>query len=351
MQVDFLIIGQGISGSFLSYELEKRNASYFVIDQPQPNAASKVASGIINPVTGRRIVKTWMIDDLLPFAKNAYNTLAEDLHIDCLSQKNIIDFFPTPQMLIAFRKRCEEGAEYLSMPADTNRYEQAFNYPFGFGEINPCYLVDLPLFLTALRQRLAEQHKISEEHFDNEKLALEESRILYKDIIARKIIFCDGVNSMASRFFKLLPFAPNKGELLIAEIPELGRDVIYKYGLNIVPWKDNLWWIGASHEWKFADDQPTSAFREKTIAQLSSILKLPFRIVEHWAAVRPATLERRPFVGLHPRFPQVGIFNGMGTKGCSLAPYFASQFAGHLIYGQSISPEADILRFSGLLNR
>ena len=119
MHVNFLIIGQGISGSFLSYELEKRNASLLIIDQPQSNAASKVASGIINPVTGRRIVKTWMIDELLPFVKNAYTALAEDLQIDCFSQRNIIDFFPTPQMLIAFKKRCEESAAFLSMPVYT----------------------------------------------------------------------------------------------------------------------------------------------------------------------------------------------------------------------------------------
>src|SRR5688500_2377540 len=320
MQVDFLLIGQGISRSFLSYELGKRNVSFFVVDEPQPKSASKVASGIINPVTGRRIVKTWMIDELLPFAQQAYTSLSQDLQIDCFSQKNIIDFFPTPQMLIAFRKRCEEGAEFLSMPVDSDRYQAAFNYPFGFGEINPCFLADLPMLLGALRQRLVQQNKISEQYFDHERLVLDNDTIAYKDIKARKIIFCDGINSMHNRFFKLLPFAPNKGELLIAEIPDLQRDVIFKYGVNIVPWQDGLFWIGASHEWRFADDQPTAAFREKTIAQLTSILKLPFQIVDHWAAVRPATLERRPFIGLHPRFPQVGIFNGMGTKGCSLAP-------------------------------
>jgi glycine/D-amino acid oxidase-like deaminating enzyme len=351
MHVNFLIIGQGISGSFLSYELEKRNASFSILNHPQPNAASKVASGIINPVTGRRIVKTWMIDDLLPFVKHAYTALGEALRIDCFTQKNIIDFFPTPQMLIAFRKRCEEGAAFLSMPADTNRYERAFNYPFGFGEINPCFLVDLPMLLEGLRQRFADQEKISEEYFDHDMLTLSDQGISYKDIKADKIIFCDGINSMHNRFFQSLPFAPNKGELLIAEIPDLQRDVIYKYGLNIVPWQQDLFWIGASHEWKFEDDQPTAAFRERTVAQLKSILKVPFRILDHWAAVRPATLERRPFVGLHPRYPQVGIFNGMGTKGCSLAPYFAAQFADHLLNNQPLFAEADILRFSGILNR
>jgi len=73
MRTEFLIIGQGISGTWLSYYLEKANKSFIVIDNEQPNSASRVAAGIINPVTGRRIVKTWMIDELLAFLVPAYD--------------------------------------------------------------------------------------------------------------------------------------------------------------------------------------------------------------------------------------------------------------------------------------
>jgi hypothetical protein len=39
-----------------------------VIDESNPFTATKAASGVINPVTGRRIVRTWRIEELLPFA-------------------------------------------------------------------------------------------------------------------------------------------------------------------------------------------------------------------------------------------------------------------------------------------
>jgi hypothetical protein len=52
---------------------------------------------------------------------------------------------------------------------------------------------------------------------------------------------------------------------------------------------------------------------------------------------------------MHPHHPQIGILNGMGTKGCSLAPYFASQFVSHLTKKSSILPEANVDRFSRLL--
>ncbi len=77
MQIDILIIGQGISGTFLSWYLQQEGFSFLVIDQPQSNTASKVAAGAINPVTGRRIVKDLMIDEVLPFALDAYQQLGE----------------------------------------------------------------------------------------------------------------------------------------------------------------------------------------------------------------------------------------------------------------------------------
>jgi glycine/D-amino acid oxidase-like deaminating enzyme len=55
---------------------------------------------------------------------------------------------------------------------------------------------------------------------------------------------------------------------------------------------------------------------------LKTWLKVPFKIIDHKASVRPANIERRPFVGFHPTLKNIGILNGMGTKGCSLAPIF-----------------------------
>jgi glycine/D-amino acid oxidase-like deaminating enzyme len=126
---------------------------------------------------------------------------------------------------------------------------------------------------------------------------------------------------------------------------------VFKKGLTLAPWKVGLYWVGASYEWAFDHKEPTAAFRERTEAVLKEWLKVPFRTVDHFASVRPATLERRPFVGFHPLYPAVGILNGMGTKGCSLAPYFAHQLVEFITKGSPIRPDADIKRFSGILSR
>src|SRR6187399_181340 len=166
MVVDYLIIGQGISGTWLSYYLEKANKSFIVIDNAQPNSASRVAAGIINPVTGRRIVKTWMIDELLSFLIPAYEELGNELNIKAIEKKSLIDFHPTPQMKIAFDERVKENAGLLFHPKDEWQYQDIFNYDFGFGEVNPCYVVNLKGILPAWRKKLLSNNHLLEEDFE-----------------------------------------------------------------------------------------------------------------------------------------------------------------------------------------
>lgn len=322
-----------------------------IIDDAQPGTASKVAAGIINPVTGRRIVKTWMIDDVMPDAVQQYTELGNQLQLTAIEQKNIVDFFPTPQMKLAFDRRYEEDTQYLSRPAEQQQFTPWFNYDFGYGVIEPCYLVNLPQLLPAYRRRLTANNQLLHQTFDITALQVHTDSITYHHITARAIIFCDGVASFKNPWFANLPFAPNKGEALLIEAAGMPTGHIFKKGINWVPWSDNIFWVGSSYEWDFASDQPTDSFRERTLAAVQQWIKAPVRLLEHKASVRPATLERRPFVGFHPLHRAVGIFNGMGTKGCSLGPWFARQLVQHIQQGKPLQPEADIRRFQRILSK
>ncbi len=340
---EIIIVGQGICGTFLSYQLLKAGKKILVYDEPRPFSASKVASGIINPVTGRRIVRTWMIEEVMPFAVEAYQSIGQLIQQNIIRQCNILDFHPTPQMQQAFNERLPQETAYLRLPANEEQWRQYFNYPFGIGEINPCWLVDLPTLLQGWRNKLIAEHLLVEEKFEPSGISNSQHLPL--------VIYCDGVAGATNPYFDKLPYALNKGEVILAEINNLPAANVYKQGINIVPWKENIFWIGSSFEWNFDDDRPTTAFLQKTQTQLKHWLKLSYTIIEHWAALRPANIERRPFVGMHPIYPHIGVFNGMGTKGCSLAPYFAKELADYLLYQKPINPLANVQRFSNILSR
>lgn len=352
MQVDYLIVGQGICGTFLSYFLAQENKSFIVIDKNETITPSKVSAGIINPVTGRRMVKVWMVEEVITFARQAYSDIGNFLNIGTISQKNLIDFFPNTHQREVFLQRIEEGDPYLHSFPEQNQFNQFFNYHLGCGEIRHCYTAHLETLLPAWRQELKDQNQLLEENFELKNLAINNDHIAYKDLVAEKIIFCDGLSSFANPFFKQLPFAPNKGETIIVEVPDLPDQHIYKKGFVLAPLTTpGQFWFGSNYHWNFEHAEPTREFYLQAETHLKAWLKLPFRILEHKASLRPATIERRPFVGLHPHQKNIGILNGMGTKGCSLAPFFAKQLTDHLMHKKEIMPEADVKRFSRILGR
>ncbi len=350
--IDYIIVGGGICGTFLSYYLLKNDQKIIVIDDANPNTSSAVASGVINPVTGRRLVTTWMIDELLPFAVNAYSEFEKDVKTNLIKQCNVLLYFATQQMKEAFESRTKEEPELLKLWKTTKAQEAFFRFNYGIGEINPCYEVDVQVLLHTWRRHLKEVSSLLEEKFKFDNCTIEKEKVVYKGHEAKKIIFCDGVAGARNPYFKMLPFAFNKGEALIVNIPHLPPTYIYKQGVSIVPWKEKgLFWIGSNYLWNYNDVEPTELFRKQTEEQLKYWLRLSFSVVDHLASERPANVERRPFVGLHPLYNSVGILNGMGTKGCSLAPYFAHQLTEHLLRGAPIEPLADVKRFTRVLSR
>src|SRR2546423_2547873 len=350
IQADYLIVGHGIGGALLSHCLNKAGANIIVIDEDKPNTASKVAAGLINPVTGRRLVKSWMIDELLRAVEKVFGEIDQQYNINCLYEKELTWFLPAPDMVQAFEKRIAEQTGYLLESSSAGLLSQ-FNFPYKTGNVKPCYIVDLQQLLPALRSQLERSGRLLNEKFDHERLVLKNEEIQYEDIHCKKIIFCEGSAAINNPWFCQLPYSLNKGEALILEIKDLPKDKIYKFRQTLVPLPgiENYWWYGSNYIWEFKDDQPTAAYREAAEKELRAWLRLPFKIIEHKAAIRYATVERRPFIGFHPLHTRIGIFNGWGTKGCSLVPFFAEQFVNSMLHHKTLMPETDVKRFSNLL--
>ena len=351
MNVDYLIVGQGISGTLLSYNLLREGKKVMVIDDGDMATSSKVMGGVISPVTGKRLVKTWMIEELFPFALDAYTAIGNELGIALVQNYDILDFHMTRDMSSTFNEKQQEGKQYLYSVADERKWAEYFRFNYGIGEISPCLIVDINALLIAWRNKLSTSNNLLQTKFSWDDCAVKQDHILYKDITARKIILCHGAACGDDSYFNKLPWSKDKGEALIASIPGLPHDHIYKQAVHIVPWHDGLFWIGATHDWKYTDMQLTPAFRKQTEEQLDYWLKLPYKIIDHVVARRPANVERKPFVGFHPIHTSVGILNGLGSKGCSVSPYFAHQFARHLVYDEPIQPDVDVKRFARILSR
>jgi glycine/D-amino acid oxidase-like deaminating enzyme len=352
MQVDYIIVGQGISGTMLSWALHKEGKSFVVLDKAQADTSSKIAAGIVNPVTGRRIVRSWMIEELIPFARTTYDELETFLGLHFIRHLDIIRFFPNAESRDLFATRITEDDTYLHTYPDQNHFNPYFHYRHGCGQVRPAFCADVPVLLESWRRHLEGQNSYRAHSFDAAALEVQNDSVQYEDITAQKIIFCDGFVGEENTWFRRLPFSSNKGEALYIECPELENKHIFKMQFMLAPlMQQNVFWVGSTYQHDFTDPFPSEAFRTRTEAHLKEWIKPPFKIVDHKAAIRPATVERRPFVGVHPQHPAICILNGMGTKGTSLAPYFAHQLVQHLVYGTPIAPEADVSRFARILSK
>lgn len=348
-KVKYIIVGQGLVGTWMSYHLEQAGISYKVINDPNIKSATSVASGVINPVTGRRIVQTWMIETILPYVVKAYQNFQHEIDCEIIKTSPVILIHPSQQMSESFDYRLHHDNVYLYQQDPTN-WKLYFDAPYGMGAISDCYWVDLNTMISKWKNVLIQKQNYLGAHFEMEDVRFLEDGVLWNNIHAERIIFCDGINSMNNPYFKALPFAPNKGEALIIKVPGLTNEHIYKNSVTVVPWKEDLFWVGSSYEWEFNHIEPTPAFKEKMTQALNQFLKLPYEIVDHIVGRRPANTQRRPFIGVHPIHKQLAICNGMGTKGCSLAPYFTNELFNLLENETPVEPEASIKRFDSILS-
>jgi glycine/D-amino acid oxidase-like deaminating enzyme len=71
-EYDYIIVGQGLAGSCLALELIEEGKRVIVFSEPKGKTASRVAAGLINPITGRKMKLTWKAKELFSFLENFY---------------------------------------------------------------------------------------------------------------------------------------------------------------------------------------------------------------------------------------------------------------------------------------
>ena len=319
-----------------------------MIDNYNPSSASKIASGISNPITGRRFVKTWLADDILPFAERTYRELEQLFIQSFFHPLSIVRLFDSIKAQNDWSARCAsmEYATYLKNEEVIHFDPEKVKNDFGGFEINGGSKLEIEKFLSLYRSYLKQENILLEETFSLDELKTENDFVSFKDIRAKRIIFCEGASAINNPYFKFLPFQLAKGECLIVNIPDFYPDRMINGEVFIMPTsKKDEYYIGSTHDWSFDDDKPSELGKNELLGNLSSILKSKFEVVEHKAAIRPTVKDRRPFIGFHPEYSNIGIFNGMGTKGISLAPFFANHFVENLLHQKPLMKEVDIKRF------
>lgn len=119
---------------------------------------------------------------------------------------------------------------------------------------------------------------------------------------------------------------------------------VYNRGVFIMP-RDGNHVVGSNYNHRDLSWEPTENGRNEIETKLKAILMRPYKLLEHRAGVRPSVSDRRPVLGRSRKEEQLVVFNGLGTKGVSLAPFFADQLANWLCNGGELDKEVNVKRF------
>jgi glycine/D-amino acid oxidase-like deaminating enzyme len=95
-------------------------------------------------------------------------------------------------------------------------------------------------------------------------------------------------------------------------------------------------------------DGNTAQGKDEIIAKAVKLFKTNIELINEAWGHRPTSLDRRPFLGSHPIQKKICIFNGLGTKGVSLAPFFAVQLVDWLEGKGDLDQAVNIERYYSL---
>jgi glycine/D-amino acid oxidase-like deaminating enzyme len=348
---DFIIIGQGLAGSILAYMLIKKNKKVLVINDETRISASQASVGIFNPVTGKRMTKTWKAEEIFPFLATFYQELGNSTGEDLIHFMPVYKPFSSVTEQNEWLTKAEENEyrDFINTNVPSGKYGNLVNAPAGGFETKQSGFVRVDKVIENVRSFLKERNAYINQSFDYSSITDKKDHVTVSDKWeAKKLIFCEGIYSADNPWFSYLPFSGLKGETLDIRIRDYDQEVILNKSAFVIPWSQEIFKTGSVYVRNYTNAEPTDEGEEQITKKLRSFFLPEFEVTGRKAGIRPTTVDRRPILGLHPGHKTFVIFNGLGTKGVSLAPYFAAQLVEHLLNNKDLDPEVDISRFSSI---
>jgi glycine/D-amino acid oxidase-like deaminating enzyme len=316
-------------------------------------SAFGVAAGIINPVTGRWITKSWNFDHCLPKAIATYTAIEQALGIRVYHPIPVVRFCQNEDDVkrVHRRMRNPRYQEVISDFHAAGRGGSCFNDPHGSFRIEKAAYVDLPALVHALRHAFSRIGCYQDETFAHAELQKSHKGWHYRGITAHKVLFCEGAahsNNPWFQYLPLQPLQPAKGETLLCQSPTLQLpQMLFHHKKWFLPYPDGSFRIGATYDESDPTPTPTGQQKTELLQAAQEALKEAHTIdvLGHLAGIRPSSVDSRPILGAHPEHPGLFLFNGLGSKGATTSPAMARHLCEHLLDAAPLPPEVCLSRF------
>lgn len=325
-----LIAGGGLAGTALGWALHERGAPFLIVDPNEAGTCSKIAAGLVTPITGKRVKPSWRVDELLPVALQLYQGVEKLIGGEFYHERPLVRLFKDAREVEWWRGRAgEPGLEqWVDATAPLVDPAQVHSEFGGFVQRRAGWL-DTAAYLEASRAFFQKIGAWRQGIIAEEEIEASDSGVRWHDENFSHVVFCRGAEQrINSRFFPWLKFDCARGVIASLKV-NLPENRIINRGCWLLPYSAGLWRAGSTYEFDLTTPMVTSMadLHEK----LMRLLRIPFETGEGQAGIRPIIKHRQLVLGRHPAHPRVSLFNGLGSKGVLRAPFFAKMLAEQLL--------------------
>tara|TARA_Y100000741_G_scaffold333468_1_gene290101 strand:+ start:619 stop:1668 length:1050 start_codon:yes stop_codon:yes gene_type:complete len=345
--IDYIIVGYGIASLSFAFKLIKEKKDFIIIDIPETNSTFQ-SGAVLNPTILKRYTISWKGSEFLKFAKEFYVEFENEYNVKVFDEIMIHRYFSRKQeqndWIVASGLRSLEN--YLDDNIIIND-DNTFLLKNGYGIIKNTAKIYPKLLLDTFKLGLKTNNFIAKK-FDYSKLKIFNQYVEYDNITSKKIVFCEGVGIKNNIFFNYLPIKSLKGEYLIINAPKLSSDFILKSSIYIIPLQKEVFWVGSTFDFNDKSQKKTKKVYNFLLSKLNSFISVPFEVIDHKIGFRPVVKDRRPILGRHPKYDNLILFNGLGTRGLMLAPLLSKWLYEYISEDKELYNEISINRYEEL---
>lgn len=344
-----LIIGGGLAGMSVAWRLHERGVPFMIVDRDEPLTSSKVAAGLVTPITGMRLSLSWRYDVLYPEALAFYRSIEAKLSGKFYHELPIVQLLSSEKAVAQWQKRhAQPEVQPYLMPSAAGPLvnERIFANPHGGFVQQHSGWLDTAAFLAASRQYFADHGSWQQGEFSPESSDASDSPdrdLLWDGVHYTHAIFCIGWQAARHPWFDWLPFRSARGTVLQVTADTDGETRIVNNGCWLLPRGDGTLRVGPTYELDFKEPhEPAPEVITALQERMRGLLKVPYQITDSQTAVRPIIAHRELLIGRHPARASIGFLNGLGSKGVLRAPWAARQLVEHWLDARPIEAQVDL---------
>ncbi len=302
----------GLAGACLAWQRWFRGAPFTWEDDDREGASSRMAAGLVNPVTGKNFSASWRLAEFLPEAVEFYRRVERELGCRL--------WFPLPVWRLAgeaewakISGKLEAAAEWIERVEEGVPGWRAAVILRGGGRLaTRDFCEGTRAFFAAFRRGQRENDRQ---------------------------VLCEGAAGLLAG--RLGHHRCAKGEILTVRARGWPEDRILVGGGGwLVPLGGGVFKAGSTYVWDRLDATPTPEGRERVERILRLLGGPDFELVAHEAGIRPIVRKSQPVIGPLPDGRVA--FNGLGSKGSLYAPGVAGRLCDWLGHGGALDETLDL---------